>query len=577
MDNLTLVFDFSVDAMNECKYRQLPGCFLAICLLGAIVCFFRPSGLEAATSVLSEEALLGLSSVSLPSGMLELMRASRAKYLEGSDLIKLGDSERARESFNKAVDMILQSKWDVASNPVLNRFFQDLIERIQDDESHYLMVPYDASADEESAVVDELQDLDLIPISVDPALQDALALELSNTKFEIPITINEMVMKSLNFWLNRGRKYFEEGLMRSGQYRPMIERIFREESIPLDLMYLTQVESLFKTNAVSRAKAKGIWQFGRETAIRYGLKVNKEIDERSDPEKSTRAAARYLNDLFAMFQNWDLVMAAYNWGEGNIKRLVEKTGISDFWKLIDLKSRIPKETKNHVPLIHASVILARNPDKYGLPTELHPPLQYTEVSVSKPIDLRAAAEVLNISLDQLKKLNPELRGMTTPANYPDYRLKVPPDIDPQVAEQLAALPRAKIQTVAEHAGRHRVRPGESLSKIAARYRVSVADLVRANNLSIDKKLLVGMWLDIPSHGTSAKRTSPSRRAASNEKSPVKTSRQQQARKVNKASSDKPSSGSTAKTAAKAAPEQKVRSAGSRQVKKGPVTQRLASR
>ncbi len=489
--------------------------------------------------ILPEVTAFFRGNTNLPQGMLELVRASWSKYLEGSDLIKSGDSQKARECFNKAVDLILQSNWDLMSTPSLNRFFEDLVQRIQNDESQYLLVPCEPEDETEDAVIDELKDLDLFPVVVDPALKDSLALELSNHKYEIPITINEMVLKSMDFWLNRGRKYFEEGLIRSGRYRAMIEKIFREESIPLDVMYLAQVESLFKTNALSKAKARGIWQLIKPTALRYGLKVTREVDERSDPEKSTRAAARYLNDLFAMFKDWNLVLAAYNWGEANVKRLVEKTGVSDFWKLIDLKSRIPNETKNHVPLIHASVILARNPGKYGFPTEVDPPLQYTEVSVSKPIDLRAAARILNISIEELKSLNPELRTMTTPANYPNYRLKIPVDADPRVEEQLAALPAAKVRMSPELECRYKVRRGDTLSKIAARYRVSVADLARANNMSVNKKLRIGMWLDVPAP------TGATRRTASMPKTPTAKASKPIAKEANRGAINKQNSNSAA--------------------------------
>jgi membrane-bound lytic murein transglycosylase D len=474
--------------------------FLPAAVPGGLV----PNALSAEIPAASDDAAFAPDNVNLPAGMQELMRTSRSIYLEGSDQIKSGDADRARESFNTAVDMLLQSHWDVASTPTLNRFFQDLIRRIQDDESEYLVVPCEPEDETESAVVDELEELDLIPISFDSALQDELALELLNSKYEIPITINEMVMKSLNYWLNGGRRHFEAGLLRSGQYRPIIERIFREESVPLDLMYLAQVESMFKPHAVSRARAKGIWQFGRATAVRYGLKVTRDVDERSDPEKSTRAAARYLNDLFAMFKDWNLALAAYNWGEGKVKRLVDSTGVSDFWQLVDLKRKIPLETRNHVPLIQASVILGRNPEKYGLPTELHPPLQYTEVSISKPIDLRAVAKILDVSIDELKKLNPALRGMTTPANYPDYQLKIPADAHPGIEEQLAALPKAKVRILPEFEGRHKIRPGECLSTIAARYGVSVADLAKANNMSVKKPLIAGAWLQVPARSAAPK-------------------------------------------------------------------------
>ncbi len=453
---------------------------------------------------------------SLPKDMLDLMRASRTKYIEGSGLIKAGESDRARESFDKAVDLLLQSDWDVASTPVLNRFFQDLIQRIQEDESRYLLAPLDTKDLEEieSAVVDELDHLDLTPLSADPSLQDPLVVDLAQTRYEIPITMNEMVEKSLDYWLNSGRKYFVDGLLRSGQYRPIIEKVFREESIPLDLMYLAQVESLFKPHAVSKAKAKGIWQFERGTAIRYGLKVTRDVDERSDPEKSTRAAARYLNDLFAMFKDWNLALAAYNWGDGKVQRLIESTGLKDFWQLVDLRRKLPEETKNHVPLIQASVILARNPEKFGLPTDLDPPLQYSEVSVSKPIDLRAAAKVLSTSIDELKKLNPAIRGFTTPANYPNFQLKVPADSDPKIHDKLAALPAARVKLPDDLNSRYKVKSGDTLTRIAAKYNVSVAELARENNISVKKILKPGTWIRVPSRPMAASKTSSSKRIPS---------------------------------------------------------------
>jgi membrane-bound lytic murein transglycosylase D len=433
-------------------------------------------------------------------GMLDVMRASRAKYLEGSGLIKAGDSEKARQSFNEAVDVFLQSNWELSSTPTLNRYFQELIQRIQEDESLYLLGPCEKDDQVENAVVDDLDNLDLIPITIDPSLQNALAEDLAKTKYEIPITINEMVVKSLDFWLNSGRKYFVDGLLRSGKYRPIIEKVFREESIPLDLMYLAQVESLFKPHAVSKAQAKGIWQFEKDTAIRYGLKVTRDVDERSDPEKSTRAAAHYLNDLFAIFKDWNLALAAYNWGEGKVQRLIDSTGLKDFWQLVDLRRRLPEETKNHVPMIQASVILARNAEKYGFPTTLDPPLKYSEVSVSKPIDLQAAARVLSISIDELKKLNPALKGFTTPANYPNYRLKVPDGMDSKAPERLNALPAAVFKPASEDYCRHKVKAGENLVKIAAQYHVSISEIVKANHLSSEKILIAGAWIKVPARG-----------------------------------------------------------------------------
>jgi membrane-bound lytic murein transglycosylase D len=491
----------------------------------------------------------------LPAEMLDIMQASRAKYIEGSILIRVGDSEKAREAFDQAVDLVLQSNWDLTSTPSLNKYFQDLIKRIQEDESRYLLAQYnDTTAENESAIVDTLDNVDLASLIADPALREALMRDLAKTQYDIPITVNEMVVKSLDYWLNRGRKYFINGLQRSGQYRPIIEKVFKEESIPLDLMYLAQVESLFQPHVVSKAKAKGIWQFEKETAIRYGLKVTRDVDERSDPEKSTRAAAHYLNDLFAMFKDWNLALAAYNWGEGKVQRLINSTGLSDFWQLVDLRQKLPEETKNHVPMIQASVILGKNPEKYGLPTKMDPPQEYVKVSVSKPIDLRAAAKVLSMSIDELKKLNPALSGLTTPANYPNFQLKVPVDSDPGMHKQLAALPLAKIKLPPENNSRHKVRAGETLAGIAARYHISVAELEKANKLSPKKKLIVGTWLQVPSGGSAAKTPAAKTPAA---KTPAAKTPAAKTPAIKKAANSSSSATSTAgSTKSKTIPENK---------------------
>jgi membrane-bound lytic murein transglycosylase D len=363
----------------------------------------------------------------VPRGVSQVLQASHEKYLEGRDLMQSGKSERARISFNEAVDLLLSPNWDRASTLHLNHFFQELIQRIPKDNSCF------------SSASAENSGRNLIPLAISPDLKDEFISHLAGTSYEIPITINRTVEKSLYYWLNDGRRFFIEGLLRSGQYKPIIERIFREENIPLDLMYLAQVESLFKPTAFSKARAKGIWQFNKSTAIQYGLTVTRDVDERSDPEKSTRAAARYLKDLYNSFGDWNLVLAAYNWGGGRVKRLVQRTGIHDFWELVHTGQKLPKETKNHIPLIHASIILARNPEKFGLPLQLDLPLEYVEVSVSKPINLQAAADVLHTTVGELKQLNPSLRRLRTPAKYPDYRLKVPVDSNVNLRERLVAL------------------------------------------------------------------------------------------------------------------------------------------
>jgi membrane-bound lytic murein transglycosylase D len=372
------------------------------------------------------EYILGSSYV--PRGLSEVLQASHEKYLEGCALVQTGDTEKARICFNEAVDMLLSPKWDRTSTQHLDLFFQELIQRIPKEKSLYTS---DSNGNPGTR--------NLIPLTISPSLEKEFFSPLGGTSYEIPIPLNKTVAKSLYYWLNDGRMSFVDGLIRSGRYRPMMERIFREESVPLDLMYLAQVESRFKPRAYSKAGAKGIWQFSKSTAVQYGLRVTADVDERSDPEKSTRAAARYLKDLHETFGDWTLALAAYNWGGGRIKRLIRSCGIHDFWELVDSGQRLPKETKNHIPLIYASIILARNPEIYGLPTDLDSPLEYVEVSVSKPIDLRAVAKVLHTTVVELKRLNPSLRRLSTPRNYPDFRLKVPANNDINLRERLVAL------------------------------------------------------------------------------------------------------------------------------------------
>jgi len=487
--------------------RLLPALILgSFCALFAPVrVFARPQSVTAAggsTHQLNTALLPGIpDNADLPARMIETMRSSQSRYNEGANLIKAGESSKARAAFDEAVDLILLSEWDLTATPALNSYFQDLIRSIQRNESRYLVSDEGPVAEAETAVVDELETLDLIPIQVDPLLKDAVDADILNSRYDIPVIVNESVYKSMNYWLSKGRRYFIDGLERSGRYREMIERIFREEAVPRDLMYLAQVESLFKTNALSRALAMGIWQFTKGTAIRYGLKVNRYIDERSDPEKSTRAAARYLNDLYAMFNDWNLVLAAYNWGEGKVQSLINRSGVTDFWRLTELKRKMPAETKNHVPLIMASIILARNPEKYGLPAELEEPLQFERVAVTKRVSLKAAAAALDLPLEELKRLNPSIKGSYTPPDYPDFELNVPPGAGAGFAGKLASLSPANLKADPDFGGRYKVRPGDTLGQIAFRYRCAVEDLMSANDLRSAKSLRAGSVLWVP--GTAA--------------------------------------------------------------------------
>ena len=486
----------------------IKGCLLRLLLLPMLVLALqaRPSSGQTPAASASVPGHAIAITAEVPAEMSDLMLSSRAKFLEGYEQIQNDDIDAARASFDASVDMILSSGWIILKTPHLDAFFKDLTLQIRDAESEYLFSLYDdedweLEEGEDVPGVDAFLDLDLNVGLDDPTMRIALGAALRQGNFDIPIDVNDHVAKTLEYFLNRGRKFFEDALVRSGLYRPLIEQILREEGLPLDLINLALVESAFKPQAVSRARARGIWQFIQGTGARYGLKVTNDIDERSDPEKSTRAAAQYLKELYEIFGDWNLVLAAYNWGEGNVRRLIERTGVTDFWKLADMPRRMPAETRRHVPLILASAILSHNPEKYGFPTEFEKPLNYDTVTVSKPVDLASVAKTLNTTADELRKLNPALRGNRTPSRYPDFVLKVPADSDPGLYALIEKLPEAKAVAVD---GKHKVVQGDTLSELARRYGVRLADLQEANNLTSKSILRIGMMLDIPTRAASAK-------------------------------------------------------------------------
>jgi membrane-bound lytic murein transglycosylase D len=274
----------------------------------------------------------------------------------------------------------------------------------------------------------------------------------------------------------------------------MIQNVFRAEGLPLDLAFIPIIESGFKTNALSKASAKGPWQFMVPTARDHGLKTDWFIDERSDFEKSTVAAAKYLKMLSKLFDgDWHLVLAAYNGGQGRVQRAMNRSGIDNFWDLSEKQRFLPKETREYVPLILAGMIIGRNPAQYGFEIAASEPIAYEKVPVPHAIDLRRVAEWTGTSVDEIQALNPELRRWTTPLRYPDYELKVPAGTAEQFRARLAASSPDDLTTL----NWHTVRRGETLTTIARKLRVSKTELASANALSTRARVGAGQKLIIP--------------------------------------------------------------------------------
>ena len=325
---------------------------------------------------------------------------------------------------------------------------------------------------------------------------------LSATSIDtIPIIRDQKVDGHIRYFHIAIRDRFEQWLIRLAHYKPHVERIFSEFNLPNDLVFLSLVESGFNPHAYSRARATGPWQFMKGTAKLYGLRVDRYVDERRDPIKSTVAAARYLRDLYDLFGTWPLAMAAYNAGEGKVMRALRKARAEDYWEIARTK-HIRRETKEYVPRFMAAAIIAKNPVQYGFSDESPPLFEFEEMVIERAIPLQTLSEVSGVSLVELRRLNPELRLGITPPDDRHYILKVPVGTKELVVNALSVIPtwRPSARTIkqTEHhgpGGRYKVQAGDSLWTISKRLHLSVKELQSRNKFT-DRPLKPGEWLTI---------------------------------------------------------------------------------
>jgi peptidoglycan lytic transglycosylase D len=431
-----------------------------------------------------------------PDPIASLIATSQSHFETGERELNVGHLERARVEFDRAVDILLESPYGARTDARLREHFDQLVDRINAYEVTALRQGDGfVEKKEEPASIDELLAIATFPKpEAAPKTTEAVKEDLAATEHDIPIQQNSRVLQYVELFQGRLREFIQDGLTRGTQYLPMIQRVFRAEGLPLDLAYIPIIESGFKPNALSKASAKGPWQFMKPTAREQGLKFDWFIDERSDPEKATVAAAKYLKSLHKLFNgDWHLVLAAYNGGLGRVQRAIKRSGRDDFWSLSQSSRYLPRETREYVPLILAAIVVAKNPAQYGFEITPAEPINYEKVNVPRAIDLRRVAEWTGTSIDEIQALNPELRRWTTPIRYPQYEVKVPAGTADALTTKLASAAPSDFVSL----NWYTVKRGETLSSIARKLRVARSELAEANHLSTKAKVRPGQDLIIP--------------------------------------------------------------------------------
>jgi len=310
----------------------------------------------------------------------------------------------------------------------------------------------------------------------------------------VRIDVNSAVQEKIAFFRKNNQRIFRSWMNRMGTYGPLIRRTLREEGIPEDLIFLSMIESGFNTKAYSRAKAVGMWQFVRQTGRLYGLKSDTWIDERRDPEKATRAAARHISHLYNQFGDWQLVITAYNCGQGRLQQVMRKDGTHDFWKLDSL----PKETRNHLPKFMAVLLMARDPEFFGVDNLIQSdPFAYDIIQVSDAVDLRLAAQCAGTTYETMRELNSELRlGYSPPVpGRKMYALRLPIGTSDRFLDRYARIPADKKVQLVDY----RVKSGDTVSGIAQTFGVRASVVLDANGIRNPRRLRSGQKLKIPIH------------------------------------------------------------------------------
>jgi membrane-bound lytic murein transglycosylase D len=400
-------------------------------------------------------------------------------YNRGETDYRKGRLPEAKEEFDRAVDLMLSSGIDIRGNQPLQDEFNRIVDAVNGLEMEALKQGNGFVPKEEETPADAAEDVTFV---VDPNIVAKAKADLATTKSDLPLVVNDYVAGYINFFAysQRGHNTLLRSFQRSGRYRAMIQRVMAEEGVPQDLIYLAVAESGFNPRAIgprtrSGGRAGGMWQFMPSST--YGLARNAYVDERFDPEKSTRAYARYMKFIYDQLGDWYLAMAAYDWGAGNVQHAVQKTGYADYWELYK-RNNLPGETKSYVPEILAAIIIANHPTQYGFDEiTLDPPVLTDTVTINYSVDLRLVSDLVGAPVDELMALNPSLLRLITPPDTA-FDLHLPAGTATLFNERVAAIPEAKRNSWRYH----RVVAEDTLASVARAYRVTPAELAAANKM-----------------------------------------------------------------------------------------------
>ena len=487
-----------------------------------------------ANSYLSESQLFVKAKLDIPPRPSQVdmrIRRSEERFAAGRKLFDQGNINGARMEFDAAIDTLLGTPEHLADRHKVEARLEQLVLAIHKFDVNRLGAG-DLSSEPswDKAPLEDILDL---TFPVDPSLKPRVHEQLQATASQLPLEITDAVLSYINYFQSdKGRRTLLAGLRRAGRYKPLISKILAEEGVPQELIYLAQAESGFMPRAVSHKAAVGMWQFIQSRGREYGLMQTSYWDDRLDPEKATRSAARHLRDLYTKFGDWYLAIAGYNCGDGCIERAVQRTGYADFWKMRSMNA-IPRETTNYVPIIVAMTIMHKNPKDYGLEgIEIDPPLEYENIELEAPTHLALIADAADRPVSEIRELNPALLRNVAPAGL---SIHVPAGMRTQVLASLDAIPAERRASWRIH----RVTSGDTLDSIARQYKMPVRAIEAANRATETEPgdvLIIPTASQLEKSSTKARKTTSS---SSKKRIASRTSTKSKTSSVKSASSKKP--------------------------------------